>query len=978
MPHVYLPQILWHSKDNKRSDRIYSVDIQPHPNYYSVKKLHRKYELFKKYIKDKENNCDTKFSVQNEVEGGNNPPLSSVHPNGMQKNGEIIIEKDKNGEIIIEKDKNGEGKNGEDKNGEDLNCEGRSAHNTMNLHSDENGVDENEQSYALKKNNCCDTNSCNSFSQSKHTPATLKGEEEHVQSDSQDGEGKKTKKGKKKSIKFNIATCGADEFVHLWRIYIKDDLIVKCLSRFIGHNGEINCVRFNKNGRYLASGGEDKFLYIWEKSKKPKNIPLGYDISFLDYKEWWNIVGSFRCSGVINSITWSNNDTLYIGNEDNNINIIEFVKNSNCKVKVLEGHAGIIQGISLDVNNEFLASLSADQTLKIWKKKNDGKSWKLENSIKNIKADQLEKRSTAYITYNEYEFNEKGADRHETSATKRDEKKEMQSAPDDLTEEFAKERKGDAGEGQREKGKGGQQETLETQETCAENEDLEEDYDDEDKKKIFARKEEKELGENEPEDEEEIGSAEEEEEKKLRRCLFSSEEMLPSFFRRIDFSPNGEFLIAPSGIQFEQIEKIHDKNTKTEENVKTTNQIKAFSCFYIYHKNLFIRYSIPFFTVFSQTSHFLVAKFNYNTFKLRTHHNILKRCYLHLMNSETNDPDASNSVNKKRKMFDQVGLINELKNYEHLMKLNYEKTLLFNDKQVQDDVSEDVSSTISDSDVQYDDEKEDFIDSTGDYSLSNNVDKNEEEQEKEDCEDVAIEAEDPEEDTEEEADENEDNEDKEDDEDDMEDGENDKNSETDQRDRNHKNDYSKGRAGPDPKEEDAAHKCSDEKHELEVCETKEKKEERFIYSLGTFDGSVYFYDSEIMDTPISIVKNIHLCPITDISWNNLGNICACSSSDGYVSFYYFDNNELGNVKAYNNYYFDKKCNDLIFDEHYFENTFYDEIDFFNKDQLNDYTSSEDEYEESNLSINKEETKVRRINLVVGNAANFVLEQNTKK
>ncbi|EUD68138.1 chromatin assembly factor 1 subunit B [Plasmodium inui San Antonio 1] len=955
MPHVYLPQILWHSKDNKRSDRIYSVDIQPHPNYYSIKKLNKKYELFKKFIKDKENKCDTHFSVENEVQRGNNSPLSSVHPNGIEKNGEVLI-------------------------GKDIKCKVSSVHNTVNRHSDENGADDNEKNSIVKKNHCCDTSSGNSSPQEKPTHATLKGEEEHVDSDSQDEEEKKTRKGKKKSIKFNIATCGADEFVHLWRIYIKDDLIVKCLSRFIGHNGEINCVRFNKNGRYLASGGEDKFLYIWEKSKKPRNIPLGYDISFLDYKEWWNIVGSFRCSGVINSITWSNNDTLYIGNEDNNINIIEFVKNSNCKVKVLEGHTGIIQGISLDLNNEFLASLSADQTLKIWKKKNDGKSWKLENSIKNIKADQLEKRSTAYITYDEYEFNEKGADRHEYSATKRDEKKEIHSGSGDLTEEFTNERKGEAGEEQTEKEKVGQKGTLQTQGTRAENEDHEEDDDDADKKKNFARKEEKELGENEPEDEEEE-EEEEEEEKKLKRCLFSSEEMLPSFFRRIDFSPNGEFLITPSGIQFEQIEKLHDKNTKPEENVKIINQTKAFSCFYIYHKNLFIRYNIPFFTVFSQTSHFLVAKFNYNTFKLRTHQNILKRCYKHLMISESNDPDGSNSVNKKRKIFDESGFINELKNYEHLMKLNYEKTLLFNDTEVQDDVSEDVSSTISDSDVQYDDEKEDFIDSTGDYSLSNNVDKNEEDQkEKEECGDLAAQAEDSEEETEEDADENEDNEDKddeEDNEDNEENGENEENDENSETDQNGKNDRNEGGARLDQKQE-VADKCCDEKNVLEVCERKEKKEERFIYSLGTFDGSVYFYDSEILDTPISIVKNIHLCPITDISWNNLGNICACSSSDGYVSFYYFDHNELGKVKAYNNYYFEKKCNDLTFDEHYFESTFYDEVDFFNKDQLNDYTSSEDECEESNLSVNKEETKVRRINLIVGNAANFVLEQNTKK
>ncbi|ETW44430.1 hypothetical protein PFLG_02882 [Plasmodium falciparum RAJ116] len=161
-------------------------------------------------------------------------------------------------------------------------------------------------------------------------------------------------------------------------------------------------------------------------------------------------------------------------------------------------------------------------------------------------------------------------------------------------------------------------------------------------------------------------------------------------------------------------------------------------------------------------------------------------------------------------------------------------------------------------------------------------------------------------------------------------------------------------------------------------ELKDKKEERFIYTLGTFDGSVYFYDSEILDIPISIVKNIHLCPITDISWNNLGNVCACSSSDGYVSFYHFNNNELGNIKSYKNYYLDKKCNDLTFDQNYFKNTFYDEVEFLNKDESNDYTSSEDEFDDHNLIPPKEETKVKRINLIVGNAANFVLSQNTKK
>ncbi|CRG97795.1 chromosome assembly factor 1, putative [Plasmodium gallinaceum] len=1033
MPNVYLPQILWHSKDNKRSDRIYSIDIQPYPNYYSVKKLHKKYESFKKFLKEKKKD-DMSYGKSEEKINNNistlkvDNDIDYINTKCTNNNEKTIINDNTINDNLLDSLKN-------DNNINDLIKEDYSKITSL--------VSETNSNTLLSENNI---------------PSIV---------------------NKKKGIKFNIATCGADEFIHLWRVYIKEDLSIKCLSRFIGHNGEINCVRFNKNGRYLASGGEDKFLYVWEKSKKPRNIPLGYDISFLDYKEWWTRVGSFRCSGVINSIIWSNNDTLYIGNEDNNINIIDFVKNTNCKIKVLEGHTGMIQGISIDTNNEFLASLSADQTLKIWKKKIDGKSWKLENSIKNIKRDELEKRNTGFISDEECEDNEKYTEKNENNTCRKEGKKETertQKGNHELSEQEIQEKK-------KENWNDEEQEKQEREQQI----DQDKQEGEYERTKIQNQEEQ----EDEDEDEEE-----EEEEKKLKRCLFSSEEMLPSFFRRIDFSPNGEFLVAPSGIQFEQVEKINEKNTKSEENTKPNYQIKAYSCFYIYHKNLFIKYNIPFFTIFSQTSHFLVAKFNYNTFKLRTHQNILKRCYKHLINSKFDTDDVTHS-NKKRRVSDETLFFNELKNNENIIKLNYEKTLLFNDFEIHDDVSQNVSSTITDSDREFNYEKNSYQSSSKEYILSDNFDKtieienknfyekyDEKEEEKKEKE------EDEEEDEEEKEYEDEDENDNEDEENDQKNEENEKisqeendhkNEENEQKNeeneqKNEENDQKNeeneqkieeneqkieeneqkieenekiSQEKNDHKNEENEQKNEEEKNEREnekdnhdsgniyikkenemgiekenvkklnidehklknsikkkdetikttnyssnirnddhydektndidmLCGVKDKKEERFIYALGTFDGSVYFYDSEILDTPISIVKNMHLCPITDISWNNLGNICACSSSDGYVSFYYFHKNELGNIKSYKNYYFDKKCNDLTFDQDYFENIFYDEVEFLNKNESNDYTSSEDDYDEDELSLNKEEPKVKKINLIVGNAANFVLEQNTKK
>ncbi|SOV74266.1 chromosome assembly factor 1 [Plasmodium sp. gorilla clade G3] len=1032
MPNVYLPQILWHSKDNKRSDRIYSLDIQPYPNYYSVKKLNRKYELFIKYLKEKGKIECNKFDTLDEnqkiindstLPSNNNYNNSSSNNN---KNETLKLAKELN---LGNEDNNIKTVIGNTTNPSNNNLLDDTNNKLNEIKTNISMEDHQERNLVNKKKEA--NNSSNVNILHNKTPVQSNKFLTSLQDD----------KTKKKPIKFNIATCGADEFVHLWRIFIKDDISIKCLGRFIGHSGEINCVRFNKNGRYIASGGEDKFLYIWEKSKKPKNIPLGYDISFLDYKEWWNIVGSFRCSGVINSIIWSNNDTLYIANEDNNINIIDFVKNTNCKVQVLEGHSGIIQGISFDNNYEYLASLSADQTLKIWKKKNDGKSWKLENSIKNIRRDELDKLNSACITCTEYDFPEKNnTDKYDSNTLKHENKKliNYDLLEQDTYKKKTKKKKEQADEDE----EGDDNEDVEEQQTDVGEEHIEGQlnnnieintniykmnnsnnikannsnnlkmnnsntlkmnnsntlkmnnfYNQENNFKPYQQIHTKLMSKKHLEDGEEE-QEEEEEEKKFKRSLFSSEEMLPSFFRRIDFSPNGEFLITPSGIQFEQVEKVNEKNNKIDENAKPNYEIKAYSCFYIYHKNLFLKYNIPFFTIFSQTSHFLVAKFNYNTFKLRTEQNILKRCYEHFLNnsSDVNDEDISNS-SKKRKISDDKLKVNQLICNDKLIKLNYEKTLLYNHIDIPDDVSQNVSSTISESDVEFNEDKVSLKELSAENCLMKNTEKNEDGNDEDNTEENVEEKKaDSKDDTKEEKKEDSKDDTKEDKAEDSkddtkEDKAEDSKDETKKelKDENQLKINNKLDADEEEGKNDIMDKYNDNNDHVEILneqealsELKDKKEERFIYTLGTFDGSVYFYDSEILDIPISIVKNIHLCPITDICWNNLGNVCACSSSDGYVSFYHFNNNELGNIKSYKNYYLDKKCNDLTFDQNYFKNTFYDEVEFLNKVESNDYTSSEDEFDDHNLIPPKEETKVKRINLIVGNAANFVLSQNTKK
>ena len=62
------------------------------------------------------------------------------------------------------------------------------------------------------------------------------------------------------------------------------------------------------------------------------------------------------------------------------------------------------------------------------------------------------------------------------------------------------------------------------------------------------------------------------------------------------------------------------------------------------------------------------------------------------------------------------------------------------------------------------------------------------------------------------------------------------------------------------------------------------------FAIGTLD-SVLIYSTQ-STTPIYAITNIHVVQITDLAWNGSSMLCA-SSSDGYISFFHFENNNLG-------------------------------------------------------------------------------------
>ena len=65
--------------------------------------------------------------------------------------------------------------------------------------------------------------------------------------------------------RFILATGGNDDCVKIWTIVV--GLTNKIVSRkkFAGiHNGAVMCVRFSKDGKFLASCGGDKLVCIYQ------------------------------------------------------------------------------------------------------------------------------------------------------------------------------------------------------------------------------------------------------------------------------------------------------------------------------------------------------------------------------------------------------------------------------------------------------------------------------------------------------------------------------------------------------------------------------------------------------------------------------------------------------------------------------------------------------------------------------------------
>ncbi|MBN2612140.1 MAG: WD40 repeat domain-containing protein [Bacteroidales bacterium] len=169
------------------------------------------------------------------------------------------------------------------------------------------------------------------------------------------------------------------------------------------HNDAINMVAFSDDGKYLASGGEDKAIYIWDfstgeavfsntgnyfpvKSLKFLGQEIlatsGTDIKIVDFEG--NLKNAFK--GYTTHI-WSfdycqSTGTLVAGSYSKKVHIWDM--NSAAIKSTLEGHDKSVLAACISPDGKYVATGSLDQSVRLWDAASGTELRKLERHSDNI------------------------------------------------------------------------------------------------------------------------------------------------------------------------------------------------------------------------------------------------------------------------------------------------------------------------------------------------------------------------------------------------------------------------------------------------------------------------------------------------------------------------------------------------------------------------------------------------------------------
>lgn len=168
-----------------------------------------------------------------------------------------------------------------------------------------------------------------------------------------------------------FATGGGDHKVRIWNMKSvgrdlgNDESNQRLLATLRDHFGSVNCVRWAKHGRYVASGSDDQVIFVHER--KPGSGTTEFGSGEPPDVENWKVAMTLRGhTADVVDLNWSPDDSILAsGSLDNTIHIWN-MSNGICTA-VLRGHSSLVKGVAWDPIGSFIASQSDDKTVIIWR-----------------------------------------------------------------------------------------------------------------------------------------------------------------------------------------------------------------------------------------------------------------------------------------------------------------------------------------------------------------------------------------------------------------------------------------------------------------------------------------------------------------------------------------------------------------------------------------------------------------------------------
>ncbi|CAK7231104.1 HIR complex subunit [Sporothrix bragantina] len=170
-----------------------------------------------------------------------------------------------------------------------------------------------------------------------------------------------------------LATAGGDGHVRVWStdaIYNSNNPSSsgpRQLCHMSHHLGTIHSVRFSPNGRYLASGADDKIICIYRLEPNAPAVSSSFGSNepppVENWKTYKRLIGH---ENDVQDLAWSYDSSILVS-VGLDSKVVVWSGHTFEKLKTISVHQSHVKGVTFDPANKFFATASDDRTIKIFK-----------------------------------------------------------------------------------------------------------------------------------------------------------------------------------------------------------------------------------------------------------------------------------------------------------------------------------------------------------------------------------------------------------------------------------------------------------------------------------------------------------------------------------------------------------------------------------------------------------------------------------